>query len=71
MSKFCPKCEDYRETKTKTVRASFNVKGMDIEVTISKDLCVSCGEYIGSDEQDQQILDFVNAEYRRRTDKLG
>lgn len=70
MSKFCPICEDYCETKTGIIKETFNVRGMDIEVSVSKELCVSCGEKLGSDEQDQQILDFVNAEYRKKTDLL-
>ena len=49
MSKFCPICEDYCEIKTETVQETFNVRGMDIEVTVSKELCVSCGENIGSE----------------------
>lgn len=70
MSEFCPKCEDYRESETKTVRETFKVRGIEIEVSIPKQICVSCGENIGSDEQDQQILDVVYAEYRKRTDLL-
>ena len=70
MSKFCPICEDYCEIKTETVKDTYNVRGTDIEVSVQKELCVSCGEKIGSDEQDQQILDFVNAEYRKKTDLL-
>lgn len=70
MSKFCPICEDYCEIKTETVKDTYNVRGTDIEVSVQKELCVSCGEKLGSDEQDQQILDFVNAEYRKKTDLL-
>ena len=70
MSKFCPTCENYCETKTKTVSEIFKVKGLDIDASFPREQCVSCGKTLGSDEQDQQILDFVNAEYRKRIDLL-
>lgn len=70
MSKFCPICEDYREIKTEDVKETYNVRGTDIEVSVKRELCISCGEKLGSDEQDQQILVFVNAEYRKKTDLL-
>lgn len=70
MSKFCPICEDYCEVKTDTTQETFNVRGIDIAVPVSREICSSCGEQLGSEEQDQQILDAVNAEYRKRTDLL-
>jgi len=70
MSKFCPICEDYCEIKTDTTQETFNVRGTDIAVPVSREICSSCGEKLGSEKQDQQILDAVNAEYRKRTDLL-
>lgn len=70
MSKFCPTCEDYREIKTETIQETFNVRGKDVEVSVSREICSSCGDKLGSEEQDQQILETVNAEYRKRTDLL-
>ena len=70
MSEFCPICEDYCETKSEKVQKTFNVRGMDIEISVSNEACVSCGENLSSDQHDQQILDFVNSEYRKRTDLL-
>jgi len=70
MRKFCSVCEDYRETKIKTAQETFNVRGVDIEVCVSVEVCVSCGENLASDAEDQKILNSVNSEYRKRTNLL-
>lgn len=70
MSKFCPTCEDYQEIKTETIQETFNIRGKDVEVSVSRRICSSCGDKLGSEGQDQQILEAVNAEYRKRTDLL-
>ena len=57
MSKFCPTCEDYQEIKTETIQETFNVRGKDVEVSVSRRICSSCGDKLGSEGQDQQILE--------------
>jgi len=70
MTKFCPNCEKYCETKTKTVEETFRVRNTTVKVSISRELCIICGECVGSDETDQQILDkildIVNLKYRKK-----
>ena len=70
MRYFCPTCEDYIEVKTENIQETFTVRGTEIEIAVSRMVCVSCDENIGSEEQDQNILDLVNAEYRKKTDLL-
>lgn len=71
MCKFCPTCEDYCEIETDTIQEAYKVRGMPIEVSVTREVCVSCGERLGSEEQDQQILDTINSEYRKQVDLLA
>lgn len=70
MTRFCPTCEDYRETKTVDREETYTVRGCEIAVPVKATVCAECGESLGSDEQDQAILDTVHAEYRRQNDLL-
>lgn len=67
---FCPNCEDYRETKVIEKDENYTVRGQDIVVPVMAQSCCTCGEQIGSDEEDQKVLDTVYAEYRKRNDLL-
>jgi len=67
---FCPNCEEYRETRLVDREETYAVRGEKITVPVKVRICSSCGESIGSDEADQEILDAVYAEYRRRFDLL-
>jgi putative zinc finger/helix-turn-helix YgiT family protein len=67
---FCPSCEEYCETKVSERDETYTVRDRRITVSVKATLCAACGESIGSDEDDQAILDAVHAEYRRQTDML-
>jgi len=68
--KFCPGCEEYCETKISQRDETYTVPDRQITVPVTVELCANCGQSIGSDEDDQAILDAVHAEYRRQTDML-
>ncbi len=70
ISKFCPTCEEFCEVNTDNLQETYKVRGTDIQILVSRDICVSCGDKLGSDDKDQEILDIVNAEYRKKTDLL-
>ena len=70
MTAFCPTCEDYRETKVVEREETYDVRGRRITVPVKAELCAACGESLGSDTEDQTILDAVHAEYRRQADLL-
>lgn len=70
MTRFCPTCEDYCATSTEEREETYTVRGRDITVPVKAEVCAECGESLGSDEQDQAILDAVHAEYRRQNDLL-
>jgi len=67
---FCPNCEEYSETKIAERDDTYTVRDREITVPVTVELCANCGESIGSDEDDQAILDAVHAEYRRQADML-
>jgi len=67
---FCPSCEAYRATKTVDRVERYRVRGRDIEVPLQSEVCAECGESLGSDEQDQRVLDAAHGEYRRLADLL-
>jgi len=71
MSKFCPTCEDYRETRQESREEAYKVRGQDIAVPVSVEVCSACGEALGNDEQDEQITTAVFDEYRRQHDLLS
>lgn len=66
MTQFCPTCEDFCPVRTEDRQETFKVRGCDITVPVSVECCANCGEMLGSDEQDQRIIDQVHAEYRRQ-----
>lgn len=67
---FCPNCEDYHPTKRVKRSETYKVRDQQITIPVETEVCVKCGESIGSDEQDKAVLDSVHAEYRRRADLL-
>jgi len=70
MNAFCPTCEDNRETKTVERDETYTVRGREIAVPVTTTVCQTCGADVGSDEQDQRVLDAIHAEYRRQVDLL-
>jgi|SaaInlStandDraft_4_1057021.scaffolds.fasta_scaffold370795_1 YgiT-type zinc finger domain-containing protein len=60
---FCPNCEDYREVKAVEREETYTVKDQKVTILVKTKLCVQCGESIGTDEDDQKILDAINNEY--------
>jgi YgiT-type zinc finger domain-containing protein len=70
MTKFCPSCEEDRQVKTITRDATYTVRDRKITVRVTTEVCSTCGQPVGSDEQDQAVLDAVHAEYRRQADLL-
>ncbi len=70
MSSFCPTCEDLRETRRDTWQETYKVRGQDITVPVSVEVCIECGEALGDDKQDQQIVTAAYDEYRRRHNLL-
>ena len=67
---FCPNCEDYRNAHPITRDETYTVRGEVITVPVETMTCSECGESIGNDEQDRNILNAVHEEYRRRVDLL-
>jgi YgiT-type zinc finger domain-containing protein len=67
---FCPACEDYRDTKLVEREETYTVSDRKITVPAKVAICTNCGESIGSDSDDQEILDAVHAEHRRQADML-
>lgn len=67
---FCPGCEEYHETKVVEREETYTVRARKITVPVKAEVCCNCGESIGSDETDQEILDVVHAEYRQQADLL-
>ena len=71
MKKFCPRCERHRETRQVEGKETYTVRGREITVPVAREICRVCGEEIGSDEQDQCMLDAVYAEYRKQVGLLS
>ena len=67
---FCPMCEDYRGIKKSVREETYTVRDRQITVTGERELCEVCGETLGSDAEDDTILNAVYAEYRRQTGLL-
>ena len=63
MNKYCPFCEDYRESVRKTRRQKYrylkNLKKW-FAVDVTADFCVECGEPIMTDEAEQAVLDQIH-----------
>ncbi len=71
MKVFCPTCEEYRETRTVERKESYKVRGRKVIVPVTVTACVKCGEAVGGDEKDKEVLAAVYAEYRRQNDLLS
>lgn len=65
MDEFCPNCEDYREVEIINRKETYVVKGQKITIPVEAKLCVQCGESIGTDEDDQKILDAAKNKYEK------
>lgn len=68
---FCPSCEDYCEVETVERNETYTVRDREITVPVTGRICSRCGEFLGSDEEDQVVLDVVHSEYRRQLDLLS
>lgn len=68
--KFCPGCEEYSDAKVVERNDTYKVRDREITVPVKVEICAGCGETLGSDAGDQEILNAVHAEYRRLADLL-
>ena len=62
----CPYCEKYCDTKKEFREEEYIVKGEKISISVSLTICKICGENIGSDEEDQRILDLIHKKYNKK-----
>ena len=69
--KYCPNCEDYREIRTGNREETYSVRGRKITVPVSVEICMSCGEEVSNEELEREILDQVNAIYRKEKSLLS
>ena len=60
---FCPNCEDYREVEILTKDEKYIIHDRVIIVPVRAAHCCTCGERIGSDKEDQEILDAAYKKY--------
>ena len=63
---FCPNCERYCETKAAKSKWTVTAHGHAVTLLVRESICSCCGQTIGSDEDDQRILDAVHAAYLKR-----
>lgn len=61
MREYCYRCEGYVETQAVERPETYTVKGVQVTVPVQTKLCVVCGESLGTDEDDQIILDAIHA----------
>jgi len=59
MEQFCPRCEDYRPTTEEVVDNTYNAEGRLVIISFVAVVCSHCKEEIGTDANDQLILDRV------------
>jgi putative zinc finger/helix-turn-helix YgiT family protein len=71
MRAFCPACEALRDTRRVEREETYEVRNQLFAVNVTVAVCAECGESLGSDEEDQEILDAVYAKYRRENDLLA
>ena len=67
---FCPNCEMDQETTTAYRDQMYRVRDRSITIRVAEVVCGACGQAVGSDRQDKEILDAAYAEYRRQTELL-
>ena len=67
---FCPRCEDYRKVEVVERDETYTVRAREITVPVKADVCNACGEILGSEEKDEEILAAVYSEYRRQVGLL-
>ena len=67
MEKYCPSCEDYRAVLVVKRAETYRYRGEMVTVPVTRGTCVRCGGVIGTDEEDQAIMDAV----RKRGDTDG
>ncbi len=71
---FCPGCEEYHATREETAYENYTYEGAMITLRVEKTVCAVCGEEIGSDEKDQEILDQIaaaNEQYKNMLRRLA
>lgn len=73
-SKFCPKCEAYREFHDESRREVYWSEGVRVPFDVRVEICDTCGESLFNEERDAAILkecavvrDRVRAERRRQS----
>lgn len=64
---YCPYCEEYRTTHAVRQDETYTVRNREITVPVTAEICDICNKQVGSDEDDQRILDAAYAEYERQT----
>ena len=62
---FCPSCERYSEFATEDRRETYTVRGRDIEVPATVEVCAACGETLFDESRDEDLLRAAYSEYRR------
>jgi hypothetical protein len=64
--KICPKCEKQCGTKKVEIKEEYDYKGVIFPIYRLVEKCLFCGEIIGSDEEDQKIIDEMVEERKSR-----
>ncbi len=63
--KFCPSCERYSEFTTEDRRETYAIRGRDIAVPVTVEVCSACGETLFDESRDEKLLGTAYSEYRR------
>ena len=59
MKSFCPNCEKECDVLEKSHEEIYHYKNVFVTVPLVSEFCIDCGERLGSDKKDQEILDYV------------
>ena len=57
--KFCPKCEKQCGVKRIEIEEEYKYKGKTFTISRLVDQCIFCGEEVGSDEEDQKVINGI------------
>ncbi len=63
--KFCPACEDYRVFSTEKRGETYTVRGREISMPVTVEVCSACGESLFDEARDEDLLRRAYAEYRQ------
>lgn len=63
--KFCPTCEDYREFALERRQERYVIRGRDIEVPVTIEVCRTCGKSLFDESRDDDLLKRAYGEYRK------